>query len=63
MLHAAQEADHLADGRLERQLAGGDGREAFLQVEAQHGARQADGTDTGTVTLQVAVFDDVADQI
>ncbi|MNN51714.1 hypothetical protein D3C81_1663730 [compost metagenome] len=63
ILHATQEADHFTDGRLERQLAGGDGRKAFLQVEAQHGARQADGADTGTVTLQGAVFDDVADQI
>ncbi|MNJ71833.1 hypothetical protein D3C77_684240 [compost metagenome] len=63
VLHAAQEADHLANRRLERQLAGGDGREALLQVEAQHGARQADGADAGTVTLQGAVFDHVTDQI
>lgn len=39
--HAAQEADHFADGGLEGQFFGGDGRKALLQVEAQRGARHA----------------------
>ncbi|MNP28182.1 hypothetical protein D3C76_1211330 [compost metagenome] len=63
VLHATQEADHLADRRLERQLARGDGREALLQVEAQHGARHADGTDAGAIALQRTVLDDFTDQI
>lgn len=61
--HAAQEAHHLTDRRLEGQLARGDRRKAFLQVEAQHGAGQADGAHAGTVLLQRAVLDDVTHQV
>ncbi|MNT20881.1 hypothetical protein D3C72_1562020 [compost metagenome] len=63
VLHATQETDHFADRRLERQFARGNGRKALLQVETQHGARQADGADAGAVALQRAVVDDVADQV
>ncbi|MNT12731.1 hypothetical protein D3C72_1476710 [compost metagenome] len=63
VLHTTQKTHHLADGRLERQLTGGDGREALLQVEAQRSAGQADGADTSTVALQGAVFDHITDQI
>ncbi len=59
----AQETYHFADRRLERQLARGDGGEPLLQVEAQHRPWQADGADAGTVFLQRAVFDNVADQV
>ena len=58
-----QETAHLADGRLERHASGGDGRKAFLEVVAQHGAGQTDGLHTGTVGLQGAVFNDVGNEV
>ena len=62
-IHRAQETAHLANGRFECHAPGGDGREAFLEVIAQHGAGQTDGLHTGAVGLQGAVFNDVGNEV
>ena len=63
VVHATKESDHLADGRFEGHFAGGDRRETFLQIKAQHGAGKTDGVHASAVGLLGAVLDDVGDQL
>ena len=60
---AAQETHHLAHGRLEGQLLGGDGRKALLQVETHHGAGHAQGAHAGAVVLPAAGVEDGLNEV
>lgn len=60
---SAQEAAQFAHHRLEGQALGGHRRKTLLQVEAHHGAGNAQGADAGAVVLPGAIGEHVLDEV